>query len=199
MFKGVITGFSFLGLEGACGVQDFVFRFPDYFVPFEFRVLRAQLHSPHGWGGLGGGGGGEGAARAPPIREVTGEALNMALAQGSFCQSFSCRKRLVRSANLHTPAMGPLDSASSENIGQLLPLMPSSQPAPSAEDDAWQPNGTLYPFLGSRFAHKVSNQRKGRPYCHMVTGLPRMGCPAVMECAAPSQTPVRPPWSRTSR
>ncbi|CAE7590545.1 unnamed protein product [Symbiodinium natans] len=31
--------------------------------------------------------------------------------------------------------MGPLDSASSENIGQLLPLMPSSQPAPSAEDD----------------------------------------------------------------
>ena len=34
------------------------------------------------------------------------------------------------------------------------------------------PSGTLLPFLGSGFPYIVHQQKKGYPYCNMVTGLP---------------------------
>ena len=35
------------------------------------------------------------------------------------------------------------------------------------------PSGTLLPFLGSGFPYIIYQQKKGYPYCNMVTGLPR--------------------------
>ena len=38
------------------------------------------------------------------------------------------------------------------------------------------PSGTLLPFLGSGFPYIIYQQKKGYPYCNMVTGLPRRVC-----------------------
>ena len=37
---------------------------------------------------------------------------------------------------------------------------------------ARNPSGTLLPFLGSGFPYIIYQQKKGYPYCNMVTGLP---------------------------
>ena len=41
------------------------------------------------------------------------------------------------------------------------------------------PSGTLLPFFGSGFPYIIYQQKKGYPYCNMVTGLPRVTIVAV--------------------